>query len=60
MNGRTTKSNLVIDIDVQNWPVYDVLVVKWRGDVAYRIGAGIVWAEVFHYAKPKRMKIVLG
>lgn len=49
-----------VDVDIRNWPVYDFLVVTWKGGIAYKIGAGIVWAEVFHYAKPKRKKIMLG
>ncbi|KAI9776985.1 MAG: hypothetical protein M1839_009129 [Geoglossum umbratile] len=42
------------------WPIYDVLVVTWKGDVAFRVGAGIVYAETFHYANPVRKRITLG
>lgn len=48
-----------VEHDDRSWPVYGVLVVKWRGNIAYRVGVGIVWAEAFHYAKPKRKKFYL-
>ncbi|KAF1996982.1 HET-domain-containing protein [Amniculicola lignicola CBS 123094] len=42
------------------WPAYDVLVVTYVDQVAYRVGVGIVHAEAFHLAGPLRKEIVLG
>ena len=49
-----------INLDIQNWPIYDVLVIRWRDNIAYKISVRIIWTKTFHYAKSKRKKIVLG
>ena len=39
--------------------MYDVLVVEWRDDVAYRLGVGTCNVEAFWDAGPSRKKILL-
>ncbi|KAF2683890.1 HET-domain-containing protein [Lentithecium fluviatile CBS 122367] len=43
-----------------HWGIYDVLVIVWDGDVAYRIGVGVCYARAFWYARPQWKRIVLG
>ncbi len=38
----------------------DVLWVEWKGQIAYRRGAGRVWMDAWERASPKEVDIVLG
>jgi hypothetical protein len=42
------------------WCLYNVIMVQWRDDVAYRIGIGKVHVQAFDQAGPKTKCIVLG
>ena len=38
----------------------DVLWIEWKGQVAYRRGAGKVWMDAWEQASPKEVDIILG
>lgn len=43
----------------KSWCLYNVMMVEWNGEVASRIGLGIVHIDAFHQAQPKERKISL-
>lgn len=43
-----------------HWGIYDVFVVEWVGDIAYRVGVGVCYARAFHFARPQWKTIFLG
>jgi hypothetical protein len=42
------------------WCLYNVLMVEWQGQVAYRLGIGQIHIHSFDQASPRRMGIELG
>jgi hypothetical protein len=42
------------------WCLYNVIVVEWGGNVAYRTGIGKIHIQAFDGACPERKQIVLG
>ena len=42
------------------WCVYNIMLVEWKGEVAYRLGVGRMHIDAWAQANPKRKQIVLG
>jgi hypothetical protein len=43
----------------KHWCLYDVLVIRWRGEIAERIGVGRCHVDAFWRCKPERKEILL-
>lgn len=41
-------------------PVYNVLMIEWRGDTAFRVGMGHIKVSIWENADPGRKSIKLG
>ena len=54
----------IFDLDHYSWNtawcLYNVIMVQWHDDVAYRIGIGKIHIQAFDQALPERKSIVLG
>jgi hypothetical protein len=42
------------------WCLYNVLMVEWQGNVAYRLGIGLVHIHAFDAAEPVKKRLLLG
>lgn len=42
------------------WPLYNVMMIEWQGEVASRIGLGTIHVDAFLLAQPKEKLICLG
>jgi hypothetical protein len=64
ISARIAMGDKIFDLDHYSgdtgWCLYNVIMVQWRDEVAYRIGMGKIHIQAFDQAQPETKSIVLG